>query len=311
MSEETPQPPANVVRHLKEEPRRKAREGAQWLAIALILLSFTLASVYFTDKLQASFDQTNANATKLDTVNKLLEQQTKQFEYCKKAPKGDPRCQQPVVPPVTITPERPESPSNQKALSVEEVRAVAQSVAAETKWRPTSADYDSIARIAYSLIPKQPTQAQIQNMLSATVASYCANDKCKGEKGKDAPTITPAPGKDGTPGQPGSDSTIPGPPGKDATDEQVAASVAAWCSAHNDCKGDEGRGLASLTCRDDGKLVAIYTKPDAAGNTRQVIEDSSCKVPPPPTVTVTETETETVTPEPPEPSLPITIRKSS
>lgn len=45
----------------------------------------------------------------------------------------------------------------------------------------------------------------------------------KGDPGKAAPTITPAPGTSGAPGQPGSDSTVPGPqgpagvPGADST----------------------------------------------------------------------------------------------
>lgn len=63
-----------------------------------------------------------------------------------------------------------------------------------------------------------------------------------GEPGDDGESIKGDPGDPGAPGTPGAPGG-PGPkgdPGADATDEQVDASVAEWCSARGDCIGPAG-----------------------------------------------------------------------
>jgi hypothetical protein len=274
-----------AIRELKKSPARRRRDGYIWLILGFILGGMVVGMLVLDRRIDQANQKTNSNATIIETQSQWIEQQREQFEDCKgKAGINNPRCVKPVVPSVTLTPERVESSPKEKALSEDQIRAIAVSVVAKSTWNPTTEQTNAIARIAFQMIPPQPTTQQINNMLAATVATYCANDRCKG---KDAPTITPAPGKDGTPG---ADSTVPGPRGQDATDEQVAAGVAAWCAAHDDCKGPQGpagRGLVSLICRaDDGRLVATYTD-----DTSQVIEGSDCTADPGPTTTVTETTT--------------------
>jgi hypothetical protein len=116
-----------------------------------------------------------------------------------------------------------------------------------------------------------PSEAQILAGLTA----YCADGRCQGPKGND--------------GERG-----PGP-----TDEQIAAAVADYCAAHDDCKGNDGepgddstvpgppgRGIERSVC-EDGRWTNHYTDgtQDDAG---------SCAPAPAPTVT----ETVTATPEP-------------
>lgn len=296
-----------AIRELRKAPRDRRRDGYVWLLIGFVLGGLVLGLMNLDRRISEANQKIDSNVTIIDTQSKWITEQRNQFEECKGS-KGDknPKCVKPVVPPVTLTPERVESSPQEKSLSAEQVKAIATTVVANSAWAPTQDQTNQIARIAFEMIPKQPTTQQIQNMLATTVATYCSNDKCRG---KDAPTITPAPGKDGTPGAngtPGSDSTVPGPRGNDATDEQVKAGVAAFCAAHDDCKGPIGRGIASLVCQDDGTLLATYDKPDSEGRTTQVIANSNCKAQPAPTVTITTTTTETAPPEPPA-SIPLKV----
>jgi hypothetical protein len=286
-------PPERAIRELRRRPHRRTVDGVLWLMIGTVIGGMFYGLLSLDDKVTDANNKITGNATIIDQQNQWIKQQQQQFEECKGSQgNNNPKCVKPVVPSVTLTPQLPESSPQEKVLSEDQVKAIATTVVANSTWSPTTEQTQAIARIAYGMIPKQPTPAQIQNMLAATVATYCANDRCKG---KDAPTITPAPGKDGTPGADGS----PGPQGERGpgpTDEQVAAGVAAFCAANNDCRGPAGRGVVSLICREeDGKLVATYTD-----DTTQVIENSDCKVEPGPTVTVTTTTT--APPGPPDPT---------
>lgn len=289
--------PARAIRELKQRSNHRQRDGVIWLLIGTVMGGMMYGLLALDDKVSAANKKVDGNVTIIEQQGQWIKQQQEQFEECKgKKGVNNPKCVKPIVPPVTLTPQRVESSPEDKSLSEEQVKAIATTVVANSTWSPTIEQTNAIARIAYEMIPKQPTPSQLQNMLGATVATYCANDRCKG---KDAPTITPAPGKDGTPG---ADSTVAGPrgePGQNATDEQVKAGVAAYCAANNNCEGPVGRGIASLVCQDDGTLLATYDKPDAEGRTTQVIANSQCKVEPQPTVTVTTTTTETVPPDPP------------
>lgn len=290
----------DALRQLSKTPRQKRIEGYVWLFVGIVLGGMMFGMLTLDKRITAANQKIDTNVTIIDQQALWLNQQRLQFEKCTGAQgTNNPKCIKPVVPSVTLTPQRVEqSVDSSKSLTESQVQAIATTVVANSSWSPSLEQTNQIARIAFGLIPKQPTTQQINNMLTVTVATYCAHDKCKG---KDAPTITPAPGRDGTPGAngtPGADSTVPGPRGQDATDEQIAAGVAAYCSANNDCKGPVGRGIASLTCQDDGTLLAVYDKPDADGKTQQVIPNSDCKVQPAPTVT----ETTTVTAPPDSPT---------
>jgi hypothetical protein len=67
-----------------------------------------------------------------------------------------------------------------------------------------------------------PSPALLMLYAARAVESYCAGDRCDGE-----------PGLDGKPGDDGADA----PP---VTAEEIAAAVAAYCAAHDDCRGPKG-----------------------------------------------------------------------
>lgn len=100
-----------------------------------------------------------------------------------------------------------------------------------------------------------PTAAQV----AVAIRGFCAAGQCRGAPGDDA---TGAPGAAGQPGQNGRDGAAgPGP-----TDDQLAAAVVSYCSAHDNCAGPaggsgspgptgppgapgaDGRGVTSIDC---------------------------------------------------------------
>jgi len=110
-----------------------------------------------------------------------------------------------------------------------------------------------------------PTAAQI----AAAVDDWCKAGMCKGEDGEDStvPGPTGEPGQDSTvpgpmgpAGPAGADSTVPGPPGVHG--EQGPAGPA----------GQDGRGVQSVTCQEDGSWLITYT--DGATSTT----DGPCRV---------------------------------
>jgi hypothetical protein len=65
---------------------------------------------------------------------------------------------------------------------------------------------------------KTPTNAQLQPLVSAAVATFCANGACRGKDGADAPPVTQS---------------------------QLAATLAAYCEPRNGCIGSTGATGAS------------------------------------------------------------------
>lgn len=112
-------------------------------------------------------------------------------------------------------------------------------------------------------LPGLPGRPPSPQEILAALASFCADTGgCRGEDGRDVtPTQVAAAvatycnargecrGPRGLAGQPGADSTVPGPkgdtgatgaPGPPPTAEQVQAGVTAYCDAHNGCAGPQG-----------------------------------------------------------------------
>jgi len=171
--------------------------------------------------------QVNTNADKTDVAVSWAEQQRKQFELCKTLPKNDARCAAPVIPPtVTISPERPPQPPG-NGLSAEDIRNIVAAEVARRNLTVTPAQMSTIAASAAKLVPKPkdgktPTNAELQPLASAAVATFCANDACRGKDG-----LTPADGKDALP----------------PSDERLTEILTAYCSTRNGCiggKGDQG-----------------------------------------------------------------------
>lgn len=163
------------------------------------------------------------NGKRLDETNKTVQEQREQFEYCKKAPKNDPRCQQPVAPPTpTATPEKPEE-TPPVSLSETQVREIVVSEVARRKLTLTPEQITTVATVASKMVPKPkdgktPTKAELQPLASAAVATFCANGACRGKDGADAPPVT---------------------------EQQLAATLAAWCEPRNNCIGRQGETGAS------------------------------------------------------------------
>jgi hypothetical protein len=105
-----------------------------------------------------------------------------------------------------------------------------------------------------------PSKTQV----TAAVHAFCSAGACRGSSGTPGPEGRPgasgSSGASGAPGQPGASGAAgPGP-----TDDQIAAAVAAYCTAHGNCTGPAGptgsagptgptgpagRGVASIDCK--------------------------------------------------------------
>ena len=156
------------------------------------------------------------------------------------------------------------------------IRVIVADQIASTPAKLTQSEISQIARTSAALVPKPrdgktPTAAQLQPIVTATLAAYCAGDKCVGKAGKD--------GRDGA-------------DGKDApavTDEQLLAAaqqtLTAYCAQESrpcdgtDGKdgvdGKDGRGITKTECQQDGTWLFSYTD----GTTQTV--DGPCRVIPP------------------------------
>lgn len=251
-----------LARHTKQQRKRKN------LSILVACLAVIIAAVAAAIALEARASdnprihdltqKANTNADRLDEVAKQLEEQRKQFELCKNLPKTDARCQQPIAPPVTVTPERPtDTITIPPSLTTNDVRSIVATEVARRNLTLTPAQITTIATSAAKLVPKPangktPTKAELQPLASAAVATFCANGACRGDDGK--------------PGTPGADAPPP-------TDERLTAILAAYCEPRNDCIGGEGapgkegspgpagpagRGIASTTISGD-TITFAYT----------------------------------------------------
>lgn len=99
-----------------------------------------------------------------------------------------------------------------------------------------------------------PSKTQV----TAAVHAFCSAGACRGQSGTRGPV-----GRSGSPGASGSSGAAgsQGPAGPGPTDDQIAAAVAAYCTAHGNCTGPAGpagstgptgpagRGVASIDCK--------------------------------------------------------------
>lgn len=211
----------DLIQHTKDQRRRKNISIlVACLAVVLAAIAIAIALSSPDDKeVQQLTTKVNTNADKLDEANKYIQELGKQFEQCKKLPKGDPRCAAPVVPTTPIlTPERPEKTTEPAGLTVEQVRVVVAEEVARRNLTLTPAQVATVASEAAKRVPKPkdgktPTTAQITPLVSAAVGTFCANDRCRGKDGADAPAVTA---------------------------EQLGRALAAYCEPRNDCIGDDG-----------------------------------------------------------------------
>ena len=149
------------------------------------------------------------------------------------------------------------------------VRVIVADQISRQKVTITQAEISQIARIAAALVPKPkdgstPTAAQLQPIVTATLAAYCVDDKCVGAKGDEG-----NPGPKGDPGERGEQ-------GPKVTDEELLTAartaLVAYCGQESKpCagsvgatgkdgpQGTPGRGITSTTCQEDGDWLIVYS----------------------------------------------------
>lgn len=219
---------------VSEERREQRRSGVLWILVSLVL-AITLGVAYRTD------DRADKQATQIHTLQGQVEingqianggKAAAEEANRRLAAAGKPTVAVPTASPVAPT----TAPTS--GLNLDDVRAVVAIELANHKVTLTEAEVSQIARVAASLIPKPkdgvtPTAAQLQPLVTATVAAYCTSDRCVGKQGPTGPA-----GGEGR----------QGPDGKDApavTDEQLYAqaqkALMAYCSLDSKpCQGPTG-----------------------------------------------------------------------
>lgn len=223
--------------------RAKKQRQRKNLAIIVACLAVVIASLAAAVALAGEGERDDLarkvqiNGNRLDQTSKVLQEQREQFEYCKKAPRNDPKCATPVAPPTPIaTPEKPEQPVP-VGVTESQVRDIVAAEVARRNLTLTPDQITTVASAAAKLVPKPadgktPTNAQLQPLVSAAVATFCANDACRGKDGADAPPVTQT---------------------------QLATTLAAYCEPRNDCIGSDGKNGAN---GNDGAGIKDVTTTD-------------------------------------------------
>lgn len=220
---------------VSEERREQRRSGVIWISVSLIL-AITLGVAYRTD------DRADGQGAQIHTLQGQVEINGQIANGAKAAAEEANRrlaaAGKPTVAVPTASPVGPPTAAPTTGLSLDDVRAVVAIELANHKVTLTEAEISQIARVAVSLIPKPkdgvtPTAAQLQPLVTATVAAYCTSDRCVGKAGPTGPA--------GGVGRQGAD-------GKDApavTDEQLyeqaQKALLAYCSLDSKpCQGPTG-----------------------------------------------------------------------
>jgi hypothetical protein len=291
--------PEQVVR---DQMRERRRTGIIWLILALIL-AMVLGFAFRTDSRADGSDRSLAAAnSQVDALKGQVSANGQLAQSAKDAAdEANRRLAAAGKPTVPVPTEAPISPSvappqQQDEFTADEAAAVRLIVAdqiARTPAKLTQAEITQIARVASALVPrakdgKTPTAAELQPIVSATLAAYCVGDKCVGKTGTNG-----ANGKDGRNGENGKDAPA-------VTDAQLLAAaqqaLAAYCAQDSKpCQGTpgidgkdgtdgksgaDGRGIADTDCQDDGTWLITYsdgTTDTARGPCRIVIPPTEAK----------------------------------
>lgn len=238
-----PEPPAEALATLAGRPRRDRRIHVLLifasLGAALGLLAAAIAIGGRDDAKQradrnahaasAAQSQADTAVKNTDALSKGLAEANQRLRALGK----------PTIPVPTLTPVSP--PVIVDGLTPSQEAAVRGIISADLlRYRPTltAAEVQQISRTAATLVPKPkdgktPTSAELQPLITASLAAYCTGDRCNGGEGK--------PGAQGSPGQPGAAGS-PAPP---VTDEQlrplIVAQFTAYCGQDSrPCDGKVG-----------------------------------------------------------------------
>lgn len=136
-------------------------------------------------------------------------------------------------------------------LTETQVRNVVKEEVAKRNLTLTPAQVQTVATAASKLVPKPkdgktPTTAEITPLVSTALATFCANDACRGKDGTDAPAVTA---------------------------EQLQAQVAAYCEPRNDCVGSDGKNGENGAAGNGIKDVTKTIGPDGVTITMSFTDD--------------------------------------
>jgi hypothetical protein len=223
---------------VNEKTRSACRYGLGALAVFVLTFGYLFVQVF---NLSGDVDHNGDSARKALSVASQAQQQTDQLKQSvEEANRRLAAAGKPTVPVPTLTP-LPTVPPPTDGLTSSQLYAVRGIVAAELSSQHVTlsqAEISQIARVAALLIPKPkdgvtPTAAQLQPLVTATVAAYCTSDRCVGKAGPTGPA--------GGEGRQGPD----GKPAPAVTDEQLYAqaqkALLAYCSLDSKpCQGPAG-----------------------------------------------------------------------
>ena len=281
-----PDPPTTAVQRLRRRDSSKTILlifASMGMALGVMGAAIALGS---RDEFKADAQQSSAKVAQLEPqVQVLTENQGNLKSGLDEANRrliagGKAPVPVPTVAPTTPLPQVDEFTAEEAAA----VRVIVADQISRQKVTITQAEISQIARIAAALVPKPkdgstPTAAQLQPIVTATLAAYCVDDKCVGAKGDEGDT-----GPKGDPGERGEQ-------GPKVTDEELLAAsttaLAAYCGQESQpCKGDKGdageRGPAGVGITDmdcvgtgDDSLWRIYL---SNGTTKDV--PGPCRIQP-------------------------------
>jgi len=202
---------------------------------AILILTGTVAWLMvqvptLQDDAQASSTTANQALTKVSEVegqvqanSVALAEANRRLVALGKTPVPVPKAE-PPAPPVQV--------DEFTAKEAAAVRVIVADQIARQKVQITQAEISQIARIAALLVPKPkdgttPTAAQLQPIVTATLAAYCVGDKCVGAKGDRG------------------DKGEPGTAAPKVTDEELLAAaqqaLASYCAQDSKpCRGADG-----------------------------------------------------------------------
>lgn len=293
--QEFPEPPTQAV----DEVKRWNRIMVICLLIAGVAMATSLIVAAFAIGGQSEAGQrANRNFTAAQeakaTASAAAGQASVAVSAAEEANRRLRAAGKPTVPVPTITVSAPppvvaiEGLNGQQLLTVQ---SLIESALARYQPSMSAAQIQQAAAAAASLVPKPkdghtPTAAELQPLVIAAQAAFCAGGRCDGKTGATGPV-----GPSGAPGANGS-------PGADApavTDEQlkplIVSALAAYCESQpgGTCKGltgdtgatgargFQGKNFAGMDCMSDGRW-RYYIADPSDGSQETFYTDGPCRI---------------------------------
>jgi hypothetical protein len=265
---------ADVLKDQRQAQGRYLRPVFAVTSVVVVLLAVGFTVLWFErgsdgrridglEKQNAGSQQTIAAvAADAAAARKAAEQANQRLAAAGKPTVPIPSPTTTVVPPPTSAP-----------VSEAQVRSIVSSAIRSYRPNLTLSQVEQIARVTAPKVarPKDgrtPTPEELQPLIANAVASYCTEDRCVGRPGKDAPPIS-----------------------DEKLSTMIDQALASWCAQRNDCVGEPGadstvpgptgpagRGIVSgPTCLGEGPDSYWLTKYSDDTEQRQ---DGPCRLDP-------------------------------